>query len=455
MMKSERKTIGVIDMRKSAIIAFLLISSMFFALTPVSAPSTAAEKPTWHVGDSWSMGKSVDLSVYQQEIQNYLDEMGEGSSAQISGGIGYYQTIEVVDDNAKVGNETCYDLSFKGAFGANLEGDMSMSMNVEDLQMPMDLWISVVIDIWIDGHIYFTVDKLAFKKIDLVIKAEIMVNGDMSASYGGQQESGTILVEGKNIQIEFSLTFTPALDIFDFPIESGETWGVPDADTEQEMVVDSSGTLKLKMTSGGQTMQETLDLSDEEYQVDETMSIAKNSIEITAGKVESKYELGVDASGFDMGGMDMIPIDDLGLPSMPEEPSEMTLTYDPEDGFVESAGVGMGEGMEFALEPASKSEVDTFYADPSANVPGPGLSLWMILLIIGVIIAVVVVIAAVLVRRKGKKSAPADAYGQQYPQGPATGQPYGPQYPQQPGYQTPPPPPDQPYSPPPPPPPSY
>jgi len=438
---------GVTNMKRSIMVTIALLSSMFVALVPASAPGNVIEKPDWNVGDSWSMGKTVDLSQYEQEIQTALEQLGEGNSMEMSGGVGYYQTMKVVNDDYMIDNVKHYRLSIKAAFGANIEIDMTMSMD-DDFTGPMSMngWITAVIDVWIDGYAYFTIEDLAIKKVELVIKADMKIEAEMEMTQSGMTQSMTILMEASSLEIEFDVEFIPAIDIFDFPIEDGETWWIPEVDTEMDMSMYFDGSIKMKMSSGGLTLEETLDLSDPMYQIDSTTIIDKHSIELTAAKSGSHYDIGIGTESLPM---DFLPIDDIVPIAIPEIPFEMTLQYNPEKGFVE--GVGTGEDGGLALEPVSESDVDAFYADPSGSVPGPGLGLWLILLIILIVAVVVIVIAAVLVRRRRRKRQAEGVYG---PPGapPQPGvQPYPPQQPLPPPQA---PPPQQPYPPPPPPPPS-
>lgn len=443
---------GVTHMKRSILVTIALLSSMFVALAPASAPGNVIEKPVWHVGDSWSMGKTVDLSQYQDEIQTALLELGEGNSMEMSGGIGYYQTLKVVNDDYMIDDIKHYRLSVKAAFGANVRIDMSISMDDDYTgPMSMDGWITAVIDVWIDGYAYLTVEDLAVKKVELVIKIDMKIEGEFDMTASGMSQSMSILMEATGLEIEFDLEFTPAFDIFDFPIEDGETWWIPEVDTEMDMSMAFDGTIRMKLSSGGMTIDESLDLSESMYQIDSSSIIDKHTLELTAGKSGENYDIKVVAEGLPM---EFFPIDDIGLPldilDMSEIPMEMTFQFNPEKGFIES--VSSGEGSDLALEPVSESDVDAFYADPSGGVPGPGMDLWLILLIILIVAVVVIVITAVLVRRRRKKRAEG-VYGPPGAQPPQPGvQPYPPQQPQPPP-QTPPP--QQPYAPPPPPPPSH
>ncbi len=422
--------------RSSILMMLVLVSATVFAVMPASAPGDA-EKPTWNVGDSWSMGKSIDISQYNQDIQDILDLMGTGGSASLSGGVGIYNTLKVVDDDASVEGVTCYKTSLKGALGVNAFGEMSMSISDEFMgQMSMSGSATIELDVWIDGHVYFTVEKIAIKKVDITIKADVKAEGSADVTMEGISQSMSFLVEGKSLNIHYTTIFTPAFDFFDFPIVDGETWHAPDEDTEAEITGSASGSIRMKMTQGGMEVDTTVPLNEFLGSVSETDTIYKNTMELSAEKSGEKYNIIVDPGdlGIGFGG-----IGGFGIPDIPK----FVIVYDPQDGFADS--VGFEENGQYTpfMEPATEDEVDNFYMDPSASVPGPGLPLWLILLIVVIIIVVVVAVSAVAIKKRKKPSA-VPPPGQQMPPGQ---QQYPPQQPPPQG-----PPPQYPQSPPPPPP---
>ncbi|MCK5547544.1 MAG: hypothetical protein KAI64_00910 [Thermoplasmata archaeon] len=419
-------------MKKSILVALVLVSSLFVAAMPANAGG--AERPEWQVGDSWSMGNTLDLSQYAQEIQESLDDMDMEGSFNIQGGVGMYVTMKVIDDDATVDDATCYKLSIKGAIGVNMKADVSFSMTMESESMTISGWATATVDVWIDGYIYLTVDEIALKKMDYTLKADLKVEAEMNLAMSGVQQSMSILLEGTNLQIGFVGKFTPAFDLFRFPIVDDEEWTAPNVTTKFQVETSVSGSLRTKMVGGGLDTDTTMSLDElipnmsETHTIDPEDLFDPRKMTITADKVGDDYNLYIEPQGIGLEDIfDDLPFGDMEMPSM-------VLVYTPAEQFINGMAYGTTGELMSILEPVTEDEVNTFYANPSGSVPGPGMDLMLIMLIV-IIIAVVVVAVGVAAALRRKKPPAA----QTLPPGQAPQ--YPPQPPQQPPQQYPPPPP--------------
>lgn len=217
----------------------------------------AIQKPTWKVGDSWSMGETIDLSDMGEDMKKSFEWMdAKINRFEYKGEIGVYQSAKVIKDNAEItiGSTTykCYEVSFEQYVG------MAMSIYIDlEIEMPdysdyedddwdddeyyttrastsaLDSYSSMKMRqkayVWLKadltGSIYYTVDELAVAKGMFEMKMDGNMDMDITASMEGE---GTISMDMKydfdNIYAKYDVVYDPPLDIFNFPIEPDESW---------------------------------------------------------------------------------------------------------------------------------------------------------------------------------------------------------------------------------------
>ncbi|MFO7618571.1 MAG: hypothetical protein R6W91_02800 [Thermoplasmata archaeon] len=467
--------------RMGGLFAIMFAIAMILSATaPVLGQG--ANAPTLNVGDSAYFGGIKDIGEeYQNEIEDSLqdfEDMGFDVNVDVNGGAGAYFGWEVVSNSADIGGNTCYDIALMGAVGIDLGIDASVkgSMSEYGTTISADGKGNAVVkgEAVLDGHLYLTVDELAVAKIQLKLTAdaEAKVFADVTASYAGDAMKIKADATGSIDGVEFNLvlTFDPPIDLYDFPINQGDTWYVPAEDTlmtgtasakgtvsydveatiTDEEPIDESETLNLATEIGTQTISETIPGGQPVYEWGYpmgggTMFSCTSLVGTTAviemdmfGMLEGEEEVWDD---FGTRQFDSL-LDPTSM--MPE----MGLQIDTTKGMM----TGVVMGGEVMTTPATEAEVEDFVENPQGTVTsetgGAGSALGGLLVILVVVIVLVVVVVVVLmVVMKKKKTPPAQQYPQQQPM-------YGPQ----PGYEQPPPQYPQPdqygnYPPPPPPPP--
>jgi len=266
-------------MTKVTIILITLICLLTLGLSntfiqPVEAAGEITI-PTWEEGDSWSMGFYEEFDEDKLMSGEDIDESTIGMFAQfgkfdIDGGIGFFQTLTVLDtDDTSTGIE-CYKVAFEQYYGAVLTADVEVHMDENDIpelsgvegfefQMDLDLDGYLWFQMDTDGYIYFTVDDLAIARedINVLANADIDFYGIMNYQMSGSPEeggSGEVTYDTGNeysydesidssgsglfpdemeldmeltvedMALEYVVEYEPPLDVFDFPISPDEQW---------------------------------------------------------------------------------------------------------------------------------------------------------------------------------------------------------------------------------------
>jgi hypothetical protein len=386
-------------MKRSIILATVLLFSVFFVLAPANS-SAQAEKPDWQIGDSWSMGKKVDLSKIEQDIKDILDQIPNNDiTLHLSGGVGAYQTMKVVDDDVMVDGVLCYKNSIKGAIGVNANGDFTMSMNDPSMgQISGNGQMTAMVSVWIDGYQYFTVDEIATKKMDLTVKTDFKIEATIEMTSSGVTQNMEVLLEATGVQMHILEKYTPALDMLDFPIEDGETWRIPDVETTVEMEMSSEGSVRTKLSGSGYSTDTSVPLSNLIGSIPTTTVIDPDDpfypqyMNASAEKVGSVYEITMELDSL------MLP-----SPSIGYDLPTIKFIYDPGQGYFTSSNLEINGETISIMEPTTEEEVDSFYLDPvGSSVPSPGLELWLILVIVGIVVAVIVAVAAIIIVKRKK-----------------------------------------------------
>jgi hypothetical protein len=436
--------------RISGMFAALLAIIMVFTVPSVVLAQTA-EVPTLTVGDSAYFGGVKDIGEeYKAQIDEALQQyegMGFNINYDISGGMGAYMGWEVVSNSANINGNTCYDIKLTGALAINIgfDGSVSGSANQGGYTATVDGSGSgfVEFEATLDGHLFLTVDSLAIAKLQLTIKAEgkLEANIDATASMSTQtmimKADATASIVGA--QLDFLLEFDPPMDIYQFPISLGETWYVPNVDTQASGSINAQGTISYDVNAEitGQTPtheSNSTNLATEigDNNFNETIpggapdTWGGGGMKFNCSKVSGNIFI-IEADMFGM--MDTSSIYPGTRQFSGLDPASMLpstgLQFDKNKGMI--TGVTL-DGQAMTSE-VPKADVDSFVASPmedlTAETGGRSSSSGSLLMILVIVIVIVVVIVVVVMVAMRKKTPPVQ---QQHPQ---------------PMYQQPPPPPQQ------------
>lgn len=230
--------------KSTVAMAIVAMFGLMLAVPVVSAQG--AQAPQWNEGDSWAMGRSVSVD------QNDLKELSDGLNHTLSNGINRF------DANAaagawvlfKVADVTATEYKMQGRFAAKFHADIDLSVGMQlpapgqytILELPSvpktvrNVTMHVVVDaaMVLDSQAVLAKDTVALKNYNLTLKINAKMALDMQgvpdlkvengyATYAYKDLSATITFEFKG---GINIAFSPALDIFDFPINVGEQWNV-------------------------------------------------------------------------------------------------------------------------------------------------------------------------------------------------------------------------------------
>ncbi len=443
----------------------------------VEGTGPGAQLPEWNIGNGWSFGNVVDFEEeFKDEIDQGLAEIkaqGFDANVDVSGGLGVYFGVEVVDDDKQVNGYECYDVHVKGGIGIDfsLEADVKGSMDLYGTIISIDGDGSVyaVGEAILDGHVYYTVDNLAITKIDLKITAELEaeahVDATMTTNDVAQRVKMDAAIDIVDAEITFQLSFDPPVDMFQFPVKEGDVWYVPHTDTTVSGVLNAKGTVTTEISGSvpgepplddKQTINLATEIGDNNFsevvpggpggyddyynfvsgtRFECTQLIGDNIyiIETSAGDAMALFDFGTRQDV-----TDFLPIDSI-------TEANAGVQYDANSGFITGATMN----GEVVTDQVTMDEVESFVANPQGEVAdetgGRADSGGLIgLLLLIMIVIVVVVVVVVLAGRNKKPQQPQQQY--QDPQQPQYYQeqpPPPPQPPQQypPQDQQPPPPP--------------
>ena len=249
---------------KSCLIALvtIMLFAPLFSNGVLAEERNVYEKPTWIKGDKWSMGFERDLGNEFEDIERKIpmDELKEDGIDDINfdfkGFFGIYQTVEVVETSPS------YKLKFSRGFGLEAVGSYEMvgetekegkyydvqedengDWNVPKETMTFSIDINFEFAIKITGFEYYD-ENLALEKMDIheefAGKYELNVKNFPDFEEGDEEydwDNDTYTLDymdvkyrdlnikvGGNIDFDILTEYSPALDIFQFPIVVGEEW---------------------------------------------------------------------------------------------------------------------------------------------------------------------------------------------------------------------------------------
>jgi hypothetical protein len=161
----------------------------------------------WEVGDSWAMGKEdYDISPFLNLIFENMQVLLPGVSFTGDGTVDFYNLCEVVGEDA-----TQYVLSVVQGFGLDANISASGSYQGKRFSGSFSMSMSVVLE-----------GALNVNKSDLSI-ARGVFSLEMNFDISGEGIPFIISFTGSG---DYTVSFDPPLDIFDFPISVGENWQV-------------------------------------------------------------------------------------------------------------------------------------------------------------------------------------------------------------------------------------
>ncbi|MEW6592179.1 MAG: hypothetical protein AB1305_00600 [Candidatus Hadarchaeota archaeon] len=190
--------------------ALSLACAAFLMVATAQAAAPQAGVPTWSVGDSWAMGaKDIDLTPIMNALVENMQQYFSGMTLVMTGKMGFYELFEVTRQDsqfynlaANQGVEMTADVSFSGSYSgqqisATAHSVMTLNMN---------------------GTMYFTKEDMRLSKYDGTMDFDMTMSG--GAGMLGNMNMNV------NITGNISVTFTPALNLFDFPLSVGDNWAI-------------------------------------------------------------------------------------------------------------------------------------------------------------------------------------------------------------------------------------
>ena len=291
----------------------------------------------------------------------------------MSGSGSYYVIYKVVGTEGQEyrveltgGMEMILDVDIGGSYmGETVSGSMHMTMVAK-----------------MNGNCYFTKNEIAQTRADAKVDLDMEVSGKVA----GQSFEGSM-----DITADMHITYNPPLDLFDFPIEVGESWN---AVSNVTVTGSMSGTMDIPGL-GKQSISKSLDQT-----VYVSLSVScPTTVDIPLAS--TCYKIVVGGMGMEQASLFM---------------PAYVLYYSPDRGFIVASEVDLGEAMRGAML-KSGEEMGAFAGgitgitgtiklnsvteqearDAIARMGAKGIP---IILIAGIAAIVIVAIIAVLVVRR-------------------------------------------------------
>jgi hypothetical protein len=437
-----------------AIVATLMFCALF--ASAVSAVGPVANAPTWSQGDSWAMGKTIDLdSEFSQQLnqmQQMLENMTGSASLdefQVQASASTWIKVEVISATAEeyvVQGKLA--VRFNGQATVRATGEMPAAgvQAWDDLNYPKETrTVSAVItaDMAFVSEMTVTFEKstMAIKSIATSNKASAIASAKIQnipeTKFNLSSMSVTHSYRNVDVSVNFDMelnvgaSFTPALNLIEFPLSYGNSWSVSSL---ASITGNVSGFLDIKGLSAsdkeslfGNAMLQNAGITD--FPIDFSKLSTDGAPKIVNGTL-------VPVNQYINATMECTAVDLVDLPLHGwVDVFEITVNggsekfyYSDDIRFLTGAGSSL-EGLNLpidmggiqlpeamvAMDPVTTQEADqninaisSYQADLSgqANSNGNGLGgLLANLPIIGLILAIIIVVAiaaAVMVKRKKK-----------------------------------------------------
>ncbi|MCU0861595.1 MAG: hypothetical protein MUE65_04685, partial [Methanomassiliicoccales archaeon] len=218
---------------------------------PLASATYVAEAPEWNEGDGWAMGMSVDLDAEFTEELNDLQDMIElllsgGSDAEFQ----EYQVQAFAEAYAvaKVAEVSEDEVVLQAKLAARLTGDadIALSADVEApgtyglFEVPSKVRENITVEASLDlaavveMEVVLQSSDSSLKSVEISVKASAAM--DIQATNMKEMEfnlsAGQKVISYKdydmsldfNFFMSMKAEFSPALDLFNFPLQVGDEW---------------------------------------------------------------------------------------------------------------------------------------------------------------------------------------------------------------------------------------
>lgn len=358
-------------------VIFASICACFLFLATAQAGTPQAQPPTWKVGDTWAMGaKDLDLTplLYYviQNMREKYEARGMSIDADLTGTLTVYEIFKV---------EEVQTTQYKVAVSLGLETNVGGTVTTTFFGKTYSGSLNFTLTMKADGFDYFTKDSLALAKEEMSGDIDLT----MSMAVAGQTADITI-----DATFQLTMTYDTPLDIFNFPIEVGDSWTA-----ESSAVL--TGTVSGKMVMAGMGEKSiSLPLENTTFVSADFQCPSTANVTLEDGSVSTCYK--ITQSGVRIGDVSPTPLGG-------------TLYYSPDRGFIvrqDLTGLPgtMGTAGELSLggigstaslgtlNPVTEQEAKSGIAAIGVK----GINIVVIAIIAIVIVAIVV--AVLLVRRR-------------------------------------------------------
>jgi hypothetical protein len=230
-----------------AIVATLMFCALFASTANAVVP--AANAPTWSVGDSWAMGKSMDLDTEFSEQLDHMEQMLQNMTGSA--------TLDEFNVQATAGAWLKVEVTSVTADEYIVQGKLAMRFNAEanvaatgempaagfkawgDLNYPtttMTISADAAIDMAFVSEVTVVFEKstMAIKSIGTTNRASLIASinianiPEMKTNFSGT----TYSYRSIDASIDFDMTlnveasFAPSLNLIEFPLSVGDSWTI-------------------------------------------------------------------------------------------------------------------------------------------------------------------------------------------------------------------------------------
>ena len=231
----------------TAILAGIMVLSIFACCSTASAEATP---PSWEEGDAWAMGFSKDLGAeYADEIlnltgqlENFTNQAGlEVDNFDADGNVEFYLVFEVTEDDgtyytltADMGQKLLFSLDVEVTGDMPKEGTYDSESEPEMEEKTISVEATLSYALWTHADVQVVKSTMAIQSIDLEVHGSVVIDASVQNFPNIQEDGEETIVSfesmdvwmSMDVNIEISIDFEPALDIFQFPFNVGDEWTV-------------------------------------------------------------------------------------------------------------------------------------------------------------------------------------------------------------------------------------
>jgi len=274
-------------LRKIIATAAMLIAALFLTGLFAAPVSAAADAPDYDRSSAWGVGQELSLDWTWDDMPNdvkyglglMLAELGmEIDDLGLSADAAFYAMLKVTDVSddeyvmsAKMAIKLAADanvaitgdLPKAGSYNVTVEN--FLTLDYEELGIPVEqktvsLDLSTEFALIFEGTLHLQKEDLAIKNMELslaaaavisfdaknlpAIETEYIINDDWSTNLLVDASYENYDVDVKAVfDAKFNVAFSPALNIYEFPMEEGNTWTI---DSEATLTGEMNGFLDVK-----------------------------------------------------------------------------------------------------------------------------------------------------------------------------------------------------------------